>query len=172
MEPMHVIDPTTLAGNVFKTIGSDWMLITAGPPEHWNTMTASWGGMGILWNKNVVFCVIRPGRYTFEHMEKHGHFSLSFFDESWRKALNLCGTESGRDIDKAAATGLIPIPGNHGTVTFEQARLVFECKKLYWQDLNPDAFLDEKLMGHYPIRDFHRMYFGEILECRRKACPT
>ena len=172
MEPMHVIDPKNLTDNVFQAIGSDWMLITAGTPEHWNTMTASWGGMGILWNKNVVFCVIRPGRYTFEHMEKHDNFSLSFFDESWRKALNLCGTASGRDVDKAAVTGLIPIPGKHGTMTFEQARLVFECRKLYWQDVNPDHFLDRKLMANYPIRDFHRMYFAEILECRRTACPT
>jgi flavin reductase (DIM6/NTAB) family NADH-FMN oxidoreductase RutF len=172
MEHMQVIDPKNLTDNVFKAIGSDWMLITAGTPGHWNTMTASWGGMGVLWNKNVVFCVIRPGRHTFGFMEKNDTFSLSFFDDAWRDALNLCGTESGRDIDKAAATGLIPMPGKFGTVVFEQARLVMECKKLYWQDVNPDSFLDSKLMGHYPIRDFHRMYFAEILECRRTACPT
>lgn len=169
---MMEIDPKTLTDNVFKAIGSDWMLITAGTPDHWNTMTASWGGMGILWGKNVIFCVIRPGRYTFEFMEKHDAFSLSFFDASWKKALNLCGTESGRDIDKASATGLIPIAGNHGTVAFEQARLILECKKLYWHDLNPDHFLNTELMNHYPIRDFHRMYVAEILECRRTACPT
>ena len=160
-----VIDPKRIPDNVIKLVGSDWMLITAGTGEAWNTMTASWGGMGFLWNRNVAFCVIRPGRYTFGFMEQNEHFTLSFFDESWRKALNLCGSETGREIDKAAATGLIPVSCPHGGVSFEQARLVLECRKLYWHDLDPEHFLDPALMNHYPQRDFHRMYVAEILAC-------
>ena len=108
------------------------MLITAGTPESYNTMTASWGGMGVLWNKNICFCVIRPTRYTYQFIEKTDVFSLSFFEERYRQALEVCGTKSGRDIDKAAVTGLTPVAGElDGTTNFQQARLVIECKKLY-----------------------------------------
>ena len=108
---MTIIEPNMIDRNVFQLIGSDWMLITAGTPESYNTMTASWGGMGVLWGKNVCFCFIRPTRHTYQFIEKADVFSLSFFEERYRGALEICGTKSGRDIDKAAATGLIPVAG-------------------------------------------------------------
>lgn len=165
-QDFRTISPEEIRDNPFKLVGSDWMLITAGPPEAYNTMTASWGGLGVLWNKNVCWCVIRPVRYTYEFMEKAGAFTLSFFDEEFRDALNLCGTESGRDIDKAAATGLTPVAGKlAGTTCFEQARLVLECRKIYTQDLNPELFLDRNIESLYPQKDYHRMYFGEVMGC-------
>jgi len=160
------LDPKDLNDSVIRLIGTDWMLVTAGAADKWNTMTASWGGMGVLWNKNVAMCFIRPGRHTFPFMEQHDRFSLSFFDETWRKALQFCGSRSGRDVDKAKETGLVPVAGPNGTISFEQARLVLECRKLYWQDIDPDHFLDPTLMAHYPLKDYHRMYVSEILSCR------
>lgn len=160
------VDPLRIADNPFKLIGSDWMLVTAGAPEAYNTMTASWGGVGVLWNKNICWCVIRPVRYTYQFIEKADCFTLSFFEEQYRDALNLCGSKSGRDIDKAAATGLTPIAGKlPGTTTFQQARLVIECKKIYFQDLDPAHFLDMSIHGNYPQKDYHRMYVGEIVNC-------
>lgn len=162
-QDFRTIEPESIQDNPFKLVGADWMLITAGPIEAYNTMTASWGGMGVLWNKNVCWCVVRPVRYTYDFIEKAETFTLSFFDEKYREALKLCGTESGRDVDKAAKTGLTPVAGSlAGTTYFEQARLVLECKKIYTQDLDPKRFLDPVIERLYPEKDYHRMYFGEI----------
>ena len=160
----QIIKSEELQENIFTLIGREWMLITAGTPEHYNTMTASWGGLGVLWGRNVCFVFIRPGRLTHEFMENAKTFSLCFFDKEWQNALNICGTKSGREIDKAAVTGLIPDAGSFGTTIFQQARLVMSCKKLYYQDLNPEHFLDNDINKNYPIKDYHRMYIGEILE--------
>ncbi len=166
---MRIIKPEEIADNVFKLIGSDWMLITAGAPDSFNTMTASWGGFGHIWERNIAWCVIRPQRYTYEFMEKAENFTLSFLEETYRDALNLCGSKSGREIDKAAATGLKPVQGiTPGTTTFEQARLVIECRKIYYQDIDPTHFLEPSIDEFYPIKDYHRMYVGEILVCQAK----
>lgn len=160
------ISPEEVVVRPFKLILSDWMLITAGPPDAYNTMTGGWGGLGALWGKHICFCVIRPQRYTFEFMERAENFTLSFFEEQYRPALELCGSRSGRDIDKAAAAGLTPIPGElPATTCFAQARMVFECRKIYFQDVDPRNFLDPSIQEHYPQRDYHRMYVGELVNC-------
>jgi flavin reductase (DIM6/NTAB) family NADH-FMN oxidoreductase RutF len=128
-------------------------------------LTASWGGIGILWERKVAMCVIRPHRYTFEFMERHPAFSLSFFDEKYRKALKLCGKVSGRDIDKVKAAGLTPIEGRKGGIYFDEARMVLECRKIYWHDFDPTHFIEPKLDVFYPDKDYHRLYIGEIVNC-------
>ena len=162
-EGFKLIRADELKDNPFKLIGHDWMLITSGTPDNYNTMTASWGGLGFLWGKNVCFVFVRPSRYTYEFMEKNQTFSLSFFTDEWRKALNICGTKSGRDIDKAKATGLKPIPVGNQTTGFEQARIIIECKKLYFQDLDFCYFLDPTIEKNYNGTNYHRLYVGEIL---------
>ena len=139
------VPPAELGDNPFKIIGRDAMLITAGTLDAFNTMTASWGALGHLWNRDVCFCFIRPQRYTFGFMERSATFSLSFFDETYAAALDFCGSHSGRDTDKIAATGLTPVAGAAGAVYFAQARLVLECRKLYAQDLAGERFLDPAL---------------------------
>ena len=156
--------PELLTDNPFKLIGSDWMLITAGTPEAFNTMTASWGGLGILWEKKVATCFIRPTRYTFEFAERSTYFTLSFFGEQYRKALTYCGTHSGKNTDKIREAGLTPAKDG-GFVYFEEARLVLACRKLYAQDIDPEQFLDPKIEDMYPQKDYHRMYIGEIVKC-------
>ncbi len=163
------IAPEKLTDNLFNLVGKDWMLITAGNLQKYNTMTASWGGFGILWGKNVGFCVVRPSRYTYQFMEASDRFTLSFFAEQYRDALNYCGTKSGRDVDKAAATGLTPVENETGLVHFDEARLVMECAKMYYQDLDPSHFLDPGIEKNYQGRDYHRMYIGEITKCYLKA---
>jgi flavin reductase (DIM6/NTAB) family NADH-FMN oxidoreductase RutF len=163
-------NPNELPDNVFQSIGQEWMLITVGDQNQYNTMTASWGGWGILWNRKVCFCVIRPQRFTYEFMERSEAFSLSFFDASYHAALDYCGTHSGRKVDKARECGLTPyelkIAGTAtNTVTFQEARLVMACKKIYYQDLDPAHFIDPTIANVYPSRDYHRMYVGEIVHC-------
>jgi flavin reductase (DIM6/NTAB) family NADH-FMN oxidoreductase RutF len=156
------ITPKELQENPFKLIGDDWTLVTAGTPQSWNTLTASWGGLGILWSRPVSFVFVRPTRHTFSFLEASPRFTLSFFDESWRQALRHIGTVSGRDHDKAAETGLVPHALGEDVVTFEQARLVIVHRKLHAQDLDPASFVDPSLEGSYPSRDYHRFYVGEI----------
>lgn len=153
--------PEELQDNVFRRIGKDWMLISAGRADSYNTMTASWGGLGVLWNANVAFAFVRPSRYTYQFMEKENNFSLSFFDGGYRRALQICGTTSGRDGDKASAAGLTPV-FDATAPYFDQAQLVLICRKLYTQDLDPARFLDPTMPSHYPDGDYHRVYVGEI----------
>ena len=160
------VKPDQIGDNAFRAIGQGWMLITAGAVDSFNTMTASWGMWGHLWERDVCFCFVRPQRYTFGFMEQASHFTLSFFDEAYRPALNFCGSHSGRDTDKMAATGLTPVAGSSGAVYFAQARLVLECRKIYAQNIVPGSFIDPAIPAEvYAKADFHRMYVGEIVRC-------
>ncbi len=160
--------PEQMTDNPFVRIGSDWMLITAGTLAAYNTMTASWGGWGVLWDKNVCFCFVRPTRYTFEFMEKQERFTLSFFDETHRKALAFCGANSGRAVNKAEKTGLHPVATESGAVYFQEANLVIECRKIYYQDLQQKHYLDPSIHEFYSGDDHHRMYVGEIIRALGK----
>ena len=160
------VDPKELQLNPFSLILQDWFLVTAGPMESFNTMTAGWGGLGAMWSRDVVYIVIRPTRYTYEFLEKNDIFTLSFFDDEYKPALQLLGSKSGRDTEKVAESGLTPMEGMLiGATSFAEARLVMECRKLYFQDLEPANFLDPKIEDWYPQKDYHRLYVGEIVNC-------
>ena len=152
-----------LKDNPFTLINKDWMLITAGNREKHNTMTASWGGVGELWGRYVSTIYIRPQRYTLEFVEREDYYSLCFFGPDCRQALNLCGSKSGREVDKDAATGLTPC-FDEAAPYYEQARLVFLCRKLYRQDLEEGCFLDKGLLEKWYDNDLHRMFIGEIVK--------
>ena len=155
-----------LGDNVFKRIGDDWMLVTAGRPDNFNTMTASWGTLGILWHLPVAICYVRPHRHTFQFMEDSDHYTLCFLEEQHRDILQFCGSHSGRDTDKIGETGLVPLSTELGNIYFEQCRLVLECRKLYSDWLKEDQFSITQLIGrNYPKKDFHKFYIGEIVSC-------
>ena len=157
------ISPELITDNPFKLIGRDWMLITAGNRESFNTMTGAWGGLGIMWAKNVAWCVIRPNRYTYKFIEESPFYTLSFLEEQYRDILTYCGTKSGRDVNKVTETGLTPVFGEN-TIYFAEARLVLECKKIYSQNILPKNFLSPEIEEYYPQKDYHRMYLGEIVK--------
>ncbi|MDR2885981.1 MAG: flavin reductase [Rikenellaceae bacterium] len=167
---MKKIDPKRIEGNFIEKIGSEWMLVTAGKPGDYNTMTASWGGVGELWHKPVAFVFIRPQRYTYGFTEREDMLTLSFPDHGqYQKAMSLLGSRSGRDGDKVAEAGLTPVRTPGGLVAFEEASLVLECRKLYAQDLDPAAFVDKNIAQKvYPGKDFHRMYIVEIVAAYQK----
>jgi len=165
MAQFKEIIPENINENIFSLIGKDWMLIGASDGEKANAMTASWGGAGVLWNKNVVYAFIRPQRYTKEFVDKSDYFTLSFFDESYRDTLMYFGRVSGRDEDKIAKTGLKTEIGENGEVVFADAKLVLVCKKLYASDLVPEGFVDKTLIDkNYPGEDYHTVYVGEIVK--------
>lgn len=153
--------------NPFKSIGKDWCLITAGNKNSFNTMTASWGGMGVMWNKNVVTIVVRPQRYTMNFLKENDTFTLSFFDDKHKDILKFCGANSGKEVDKVAKTGLIPFEIDN-TIAFEQAKTVLVCRKLYVQALEENCFVDKSLLSNYANKDYHIAFVGEIIKSIKK----
>lgn len=173
------ISPTDIAENNIKLIGKDWMLVTSADDcgdlvcgNDYNTMTASWGGTGFLWNKPVAFVFIRPQRHTYSFTERNRRLTLSFFDEKYRSALAFCGRNSGRDYDKAKECGLTPLSDkndNGRAVWFDEAKLVLKTKLLYSDMIVPEGIIDSYVLESYPEKDFHKMYICEIEEVLGKA---
>ncbi len=147
--------------NLVKMIADDWALVSAGAEENWNTMTISWGGVGELWGKDVVFAFIRPQRYTKEFMDKSEYFTVSFFDEKYKDILRLCGTKSGRDTDKMERSGLTPVWDGEAVYP-KEAKLVIKCRKLAVQQMENSGFIDESIESNYKAGDYHYVYVGEI----------
>ncbi|MCL2098275.1 MAG: flavin reductase [Bacteroidales bacterium] len=163
MNDYKQVNITELHESPVQMIGKEWMLITAGNSTAFNTMTASWGGLGELWNKPVAFIFVRPQRYTFDFLEREDYFTLSFYNENYREALTICGTKSGRDTDKVKEAGLTPLYTPLG-VAFGEARVIIECRKIYGDFLQPEAFIDGSIAENiYPQSDYHKMYVGEIV---------
>lgn len=167
MKAWKECSPEELNRNPFHLIGKEWMLVTAKNEEKEpavNTMTASWGGVGVMWNKNVVYIVIRPQRYTKEFIDFSDTFSLTFLDEAYRKQLGYLGKVSGRDEDKIQNSGLtVALDGN--TPYIEEGNLVLLCRKLYRQPMVPGAFLEPGLdTSFYPNKDYHVLYVAEIMK--------
>ena len=153
----------TMTLNPFTRIGKDWMLITAGTKEKANTMTASWGGLGIMWGKNVAYIFVRDSRYTKEFIDANDTFSLTFF-EGEREALSYLGTASGREVDKIAKVGF-HVNYNGDTPFIDEGNLVLICKKLSATRMTADQFIDPKLADtFYKDGDMHTMYIGEITQ--------
>lgn len=163
------IDITKEKLNPFDAIGNQWFLVTAGNEEKINTMTASWGFMGVMWNKNTAVTVIRPQRFTKTLVDKEEYFSLSFLPEEHRAALRYCGANSGYNVeDKVAQSGLTPTFVD-GVPTFEEAEMVLICKKLFCQKLDAESFIDKSLCDkNYANDDFHYAYVGEIVKAYKK----
>ena len=138
-----------LTMNPFTKIGKEWLLITAGNEEKCNTMTASWGAMGVMWGKNAVTVYIRPQRYTKEFVDREDTFTISVLGEKYRKALNYCGKVSGKNADNK----------------IKEADMIMVCKKMYHDEIKPECFDAGENDGKwYPQKDYHTMYIAEILK--------
>lgn len=163
---MQQIDPLNLVLRTCDAWEHGWFLLTAGDfaSGQFNTMTVAWGGTGIMWGRPVVQVVVRPSRYTFGFMNDHDTFTLTAFPQEYKKALGLLGTKSGRDGDKISESGLTPVAAQVvAAPTFAEAQLSIECKKLYWQDMQPENFLDPAIHEAYNGSDYHRFYLGEMV---------
>lgn len=148
--------------NSFNMIGKDWLLITAEKDGRVNTMTASWGGLGIMWNKKVAYIFIRPQRYTKEFVDSADRLSISVLPNSYRKELGYLGRVSGRDEDKISNANLT-VKQYEDVPYFDEARLTLICKKLYAQALKEECFIDKGIIDQwYPERDYHIMYVVEV----------
>ncbi len=161
---MKSISPQNLSLHPFHLWLNQWLLLTAGDQKNYNTMTVAWGSMGGMWQKPFVQVVVRPTRYTYEFTEKYPTFTLCAFPEKYKKALSLLGSRSGRDSDKIKESGLtITNSQKVHAPSFQEAELILECRKIYWQDMEAGHFLDDTIHQSYPAKDYHRIYFGEVV---------
>ena len=144
-------------------LDKEWALLTCKDNDKFNMMTISWGGFGTLWHKPTVTIYIRPSRYTYELIEKNDYFTISFYDEEYKKDLGVLGTKSGRDIDKMSCTKLTPEYINN-IVTFKEAKLTIICKKIYFQDLEIENIPKDERDKFYSTEPVHRMYIGEVID--------
>lgn len=163
MKEYNEIKPEEMDKNIFNMIAKDWMLITAKDGDRVNTMTASWGGMGVFWGDNVVYAFIRQSRYTKEFVDHADSFSLCFFDPlQYKKDLAYLGKTSGRDTDKIKNVGF-HIMEKDNVPFFEEADTVILCKKVGRYYMGPEGMLDEKVKEKwYADGNYHDLYIGRI----------
>ncbi|NDV95517.1 DUF4468 domain-containing protein [Dysgonomonas sp. 521] len=163
MEGYKQVAPDKIPGNIIKLLG-DWTLITSGTADQTNVMTASWGGLGVFWEKPVSICFLNPTRYSVQTMDKGDTYTISFYTEAYKDALRYCGSVSGRTTDKIKGSGLTPIKTPSGATAFSEAWMIFECKKIVSQQISPDAVADKsQLKDDWGKNGYHKMYIGEIL---------
>ncbi len=166
---MKEISIKDLRINPCTEISEGWMLLTAGCEERgYNTMTCSWGHIGSIWGHGkglpTAIAYVRPQRYTKEFVDREELYTLCFFPEGYKKQLAYLGSHSGRDEDKVAKVGLTPVFGD-GFTYFAEASLVLVCRKLYRAPLKEEYFIDLSIVAdHYPHKDFHDLYIGEIVK--------
>lgn len=155
--------------NPFTKIGDEWALLTAGSRQGgFNMMTASWAGFGMFWGKNVATVYIRESRYTRKFFNENDLFTVSFYDETYREALNKCGYLHGNECDKVKESKLTPYFFD-GTTAFEEANLIFCCRKLFHADVAKDTTdAHEVFESIYADNDLHRLYIGEIVKVLKK----
>ncbi len=165
----ELFDITKSEDNFFNKIGNEWALLSASKDGKCNGMTVSWGGVGVLWGKNVFFCFVRPQRYTKGFCDAADTITLSFFDQDKKDALKICGSKSGRDCDKLALARLTPVIGEMGEVDYEESIITLVGRKLFAQELTEESFVDKSIISScYPGKDYHTVYVCEIIEARKK----
>ena len=156
------ITPDKIPGNIYKMLSENWMLVCAGNQNHFNMMTASWGGLGHLYNKPVAFCFINPTRHTYQLLEDNDTYTLCFFTEAYREALNYCGSHSGKNEDKVKGSGLTPILTPSGSTAYSEAWMIIECKKLVAQSFSPEIIYQPETKSKWGEAR-HKMFIGEII---------
>jgi len=164
--PKIEIDPNDLVLRPYRQWDKGWFVLAAGDfsTGTFNAMTVNWGSMGFLWGKPFVQIVVRPTRFTYGFTEEFDNFTLSAFPEEYRRALDILGSKSGRDVDKISLSGLTPTASMHiASPAFAEAELTLECRKIYYDDFDPAHFLDSGIERNYSKNDYHRVYFGQVL---------
>ncbi|WP_295935493.1 flavin reductase [uncultured Alistipes sp.] len=161
------IDPTGIPADVFTLVGKDFTVLTGGTSEHYNSMVASWGGWGVLFNKPATWCFLRANRYTLELIRKHNTYTMSYFDDEYKVDIMPFGMKTGRDGDKMKDTKLTAVETPSGNMTFKEAKLIIECRLTEVTTVSPDDFRTEEGRsfvegGYAEAKDYHKIVFGEI----------
>lgn len=161
---MHEVAITELSIDVVNLWMNRWLLLTAGTVDDCNMMTVAWGSIGCMWAKPFAQIVVRPQRHTRKYIERSDSFTLCAFPEKYRKDLQTLGALSGRDGGKLAKTALtLKASRRVAAPSYNEANFILECRKIYCQDMDPRGFIDKTIQDNYAAKDYHRIYFGEIL---------
>ena len=167
---LQPIDVKTISTEVFRDFVTKNALLTAGNKEKLNTMTIGWGQLGSIWNVPACTVFVRPERHTYTFMERQDYFTVSILPSDRRDIAKLCGTKSGREVDKVSECGLTVCYGQGDAPYFEEAELVLVCKKLYAQDLDGAHVTDGGPIAPFygKAGNWHRMYIGQVMEAYAK----
>ena len=161
---MREVAVTELSVDVVNLWMNQWLLLTAGTLDDCNMMTVAWGSIGCMWSRPFAQIVVRPQRYTRKYIEQSDSFTLCAFPEKYRKDLQTLGSLSGRNGNKLYKTGLtLKVSKRVAAPSYNEAKFILECRKIYYQDMDPRGFVDKTIQGNYAAKDYHRIYFGEIL---------
>lgn len=167
---LRPIELTSLKPEIFRLFEEQPPLLTAGDRSSCNTMTIGWCQLGTLWHLPVCTVYVRPERYTYQFMEAQDYFTVSVLPESETQTIRVCGTKSGRDLDKIQECGLTLCYGAGDAPFFEEAELVLVCKKIFVQDMTPDCVVDgTNILPYYNATNgWHRIYTGQVVEAYMK----
>lgn len=149
--------------NFNEMIGKGALLCATDKDGKSNPMTVSWGARGVLWGKDICFVFVRRSRYTYELAENGSIMTLSFFGDERKSTLSLCGTKTGRDVDKFQACDL-KFDMVEGGVVFKDATKTLILKKLYSDDIKKECFNDTEPLKWYKDGDFHKVYACEVIK--------
>jgi flavin reductase (DIM6/NTAB) family NADH-FMN oxidoreductase RutF len=161
------ITPEEISDSVFTLVGKDFTVITAGKEDHYNSMTGSGGGFGLLFMKPTAWCILRADRYTLEIIQKEHTYTLSYFPDEYKEQVLFLGSESGRDSEKMKEVTLTSVPTPSGDMSFEEARLIIECKLTALTTANPDDFYTQEAKdfmdeAYKEANQYRKLVFGEI----------
>jgi flavin reductase (DIM6/NTAB) family NADH-FMN oxidoreductase RutF len=161
------ISPEEMSDNVFTLVGKVFPVITAGKEDHYNSLTASGGGLGLLFKKPTTWCILRADRYTLEMIQKEQTYTMSYFPNEYKEQILFLGSKSGRDSEKMKEVDLTSIRIPSGDMSFEEARLIVVCKLTQITTPDPDDFYSQEAKDYineaYKEANHYRKYvFGEI----------
>lgn len=162
LEGYKNISADKIPGNIIRLL-EDAILITSGAGDQVNVMAASWGGLGRFWERPVAFSFLNPTRYSVTTMDQGDVYTISFYTQAYKDAIQYCGSHSGRDTDKIKGSGLTPIKTPSGAIAFSEAWMILECKKLLVQPISIDAVKDKETGKQWSKDGYHKMYIGEVL---------
>lgn len=152
LQPFTMFDPEGL------------LLVSGTSVEDANVMTIGWGLFGTIWGKPVAMVMVRPTRHTWKFISKAPDFTINWLAEDRQEALQLCGSKSGRDLNKFAAASLQPVQGIAvGSPILAESVLSLECRTLYKDMLHPEQFAGKSLLRHYANNDYHGLFYGEVV---------
>lgn len=166
---LHVIDPFEFSVSPHYLFDRQMVLLTSGDfaKGDFNCMTIGWGLFGTMWSVPAALVVVRPSRFTYGFMERFDNFTLTAFPTKYKRDVVYLGRHSGRDEDKLSKTQLSAVAADLvSSPTFAEAELSVECKKIYYSDYKPEHFLAPFIHDQYDGGDYHRLYYGEILQIK------
>lgn len=148
-----------------KYISKQGGFLTSKADDQVNTTTISWATIGYMWGKPVLIVMVRKSRYIHEIMNKAKSFTLSVPTNSEKKkALGICGSKSGKNVDKYQLAGITLIDSESvDSPRIADCGVYFECKTIYSHEFDPMRMKGDSQDPWYQNEDFHTAYYGEIV---------